>query len=231
MTYIRIASSKHLIQVYIYAINQCLLQLMMTYTGNIWLILDAWYGYIFIPLFSVYYGWWWVHAATDDDLHRKYMTYIRHVIWVYIYTIIKWVLWLMIIYIRTPIAHRTSLTLHNSANFNKPGLKEWRNRFHGGITKTLPHLYYRVISFYYRHSWWFLMGRENLEYGLLIAYNSLMEFCLIYITNFVIDVIYNLLHFCYKLLVKLLGRPFYLYYFFSYHAPKFQKIFRADPEI
>ena len=138
------------------------------------------------------------------------MTYIRRLIWVYIYTIIKWVLWLMIIYIRTPIAHRTSLTLHNSANFNKPGLKEWRNRFHGGITKTLPHLYYRVISFYYRHSWWFLMGRENLEYGLLIAYNSLMEFCLIYITNFVIDVIYNLLHFCYKLLVKLLGRPFYI---------------------
>ena len=51
---------------------------------------------------------------------------------------------------RTPIIHCIQ-ALNNLANFNKPGLKEWRNSFHGDITNTLPHTYCKEITFCYRY--------------------------------------------------------------------------------
>ena len=69
---------------------------------------------------------------------------------------------------KTQIVHYIPQALRNLANFNKRGLKEWRNRFHRDINDTLPHRCGRDVVFYCRYSQWLHMGRGDVEYRLLI---------------------------------------------------------------
>ena len=48
------------IYIYIYTIDQCVLQLMMTYIR----CRNAWHRYIHIPLISAYCSWWWFIQIT-----------------------------------------------------------------------------------------------------------------------------------------------------------------------
>ena len=66
----------------IYTINQCVLQLTMTYSRS----RNTWYKYKFIPLISAYCSWWFIYLPKEIQLRLKIQSNVK-------LTKLSWLTW------------------------------------------------------------------------------------------------------------------------------------------